>query len=90
MQTVRRTAQQKGNMQKITVVIRVDAGAVVITPEIVESALNTYLAENGNVTVFQAAQHSVHLTVLPVREIETVCPHCSLVFDVPVPEPHSK
>jgi len=38
----------------------------------------------------QAAQQSVHLTVLPVREIETVCPHCSLVFDVPVPEPHSK
>ena len=38
----------------------------------------------------EAAQQSVHLTVLPVREIETVCPHCSLVFDVPVPEPHSK
>ena len=37
-----------------------------------------------------ASQQSVHLTVLPVREIETVCPHCSLVFDVPVPEPHSK
>ena len=37
-----------------------------------------------------SSQQSVHLTVLPVREIETVCPHCSLVFDVPVPEPHSK
>ena len=37
-----------------------------------------------------AAQQSVHLTVLPVREIETVCPHCSLVFDVPVPEPHAR
>ena len=37
-----------------------------------------------------ASQQSVYLTVLPVREIETVCPHCSLVFDVPVPEPHSK
>ena len=36
-----------------------------------------------------AAEQSVHLTVLPVREIETVCPHCSLVFDVPVPEPHA-
>ena len=54
-------------MQKITVVIRVDAGAVIITPEIVESALNTYLAENGNVTVFQAAQHSVQ---------SDECPHC--------------
>ena len=49
-------------MQKITVVIRVDAGAVIITPEIVESALNTYLAENGNVTVFHAAQQSVQPT----------------------------
>ena len=43
----------------------------------------TWLIEHAN-------QQSVHLTVLPVREIETVCPHCSLVFDVPVPEPHSK
>ena len=40
--------------------------------------------------IINALQQSVHLTVLPVREIETVCPHCSLVFDVPVPEPHAR
>lgn len=37
----------------------------------------------------KAAQPSVHPTALNVREIETTCPNCNLVFDVPVPEPHS-
>jgi hypothetical protein len=37
----------------------------------------------------KAAQQSVNPTVLNVREIETICPNCNLVFDVPVPESHS-
>lgn len=37
----------------------------------------------------EAAQPSAHPTVLNVREIETICPNCNLVFDVPVPESHS-
>lgn len=37
----------------------------------------------------QAAQQSVHPTLLPVREIEVSCPECNLYFNVALPAPHA-
>jgi uncharacterized Zn finger protein (UPF0148 family) len=49
----------------------------------------THCKEYTTVVRLEAAQQSVNPTVLNVREIETICPNCNLVFDVPVPESHS-
>jgi hypothetical protein len=43
-------------MNNVTVVIRVDAGAITITPTMVEEAINSYLGSEGAVTVFHATQ----------------------------------
>jgi len=46
-------------MNKITVVIRRDTGAIEITPELIEEALNFYFGTDASVTVFYAAQQGV-------------------------------
>ncbi|RPI95543.1 MAG: hypothetical protein EHM40_03015 [Chloroflexi bacterium] len=74
-------------MQSVSLVVRVDAGAVNITPELVEEAINFYIGSDGAVSVFHAAQQSVHLTggglcvcdVDPsVNRIDGVCLLCGL------------
>ena len=43
-------------MDKISVVIRRDTGAIEITPELVEQALNFYFGADASVTVFYAVE----------------------------------
>ena len=47
-------------MENVTLVIRIDAGLINVNPETVEEALNKYFAPDGAVSVFYAAQQSVH------------------------------
>lgn len=58
-------------MDKISVVIKRDTGAIEITPELVERALNFYFGADASVTVFYAVEQSAH---------PTPCPECGKVF----------
>lgn len=51
-------------MDTIKVVIRKDTGAIEITPELVEQALNFYFGMDASVTVFAAVEQNMHPTVL--------------------------
>ena len=71
-------------MENVTLVIRIDAGLINVNPETVEEALNKYFAPDGAVSVFYAAQQSVHLTGLCVCpeewsvDIHGNCSNCGL------------
>jgi len=71
-------------MDTIKVVIRKDTGAIEITPELVEQALNFYFGMDASVTVFAAVEHHAHADgakrawhgVYPGHEEGCVCLLC--------------
>jgi len=48
-----------------------------------------FISAEKVVKYYKAVEQSVQRTVLPVGEVEIICPNCYLVIDVPVPAPHS-
>lgn len=62
-------------MNKISVVIRRDTGAIEITPELVEQALNFYFGVDASFTVFEAAEQPLAPDALRCSCGRTIEPH---------------